>query len=105
MAETIAAGAVSNFMGRINDEPRSFARYAMRNSYRHPLAGILLMALLFALIAALFVMNGSIFSFARAVVVMFAAATAAATIVMLILVALRRAGVHRLAEVQTWPQR
>ncbi len=77
----------------------------MRNGYRHPLAGTILMVLLFALIVMFFVMTGNIASFGRALIVIFVAAAAvAAAVVMLILWALRRAGVHRLAEVRTWPQ-
>ncbi len=76
----------------------------MRNGYRHPVAGIVLMVLLFGLIAVFFVMTGNIAPFGRGVALILAAAIVAAGLVTLILTALRRAGVHRLAEVRTWPQ-
>ncbi len=76
----------------------------MCNGYRHPLAGIVLMILLVALMVGFFVMSGNIASFGRAVGLRFATAAVAAGVVLLILFALRRAGVHRLADVQTWPQ-
>ncbi len=76
----------------------------MRNGYRHPLAGTVLMALLFGLIGIVFVMTGSIVPFGRAVLLVFVAGIAAAAIATLIRFALRRTGVHRLAEIRTWPQ-
>ncbi len=76
----------------------------MRNGYRHPVAGIVLMVLLFGLIAIVFTMTNSIAPFGRAVLLLFAAASVAATVTVLILFGLRRAGVQRLAEVRTWPQ-
>ncbi len=77
----------------------------MRNGYRHPLAGTVLMALLFALIGVVvFVMTGSIVPFGSAVLLIFVAGIATAAIATLIRFALRRTGVHRLAEVRTWPQ-
>ncbi len=76
----------------------------MRNGYRHPVAAIVVMILVFALIAAFFGMTGNVAPFARAVLLMFAAGGVAATIVILILFGLRRAGVQRLAQVRTWPQ-
>ncbi len=76
----------------------------MRNGYRHPLAGTVLMTLLFGLIGVVFLMTGSIVPFARAVVLVLVTAAIAATATVLILFALRRAGVHRLAAIRTWPQ-
>ncbi len=76
----------------------------MRNGYRHPLAGTVLMAILFGLIGIVFVMTGSIVPFGRAVLLIFVAGVAAAGAATLIRCALRRTGAHRLAEVRTWPQ-
>ncbi len=77
----------------------------MRNNYRHPVAGIFLMVLILAAIAGLFVMLGSIAPFGQALVLVIASSGVIAGAVMLILSALRRTGVHRLAEVRTWPQK
>ncbi len=76
----------------------------MRNGYRHPVAGTILMALVFALLLIFFVSTRSIAPFGRSVALMFGAAIGAATLVTLVLFALRRAGVHRLGDVRTWPQ-
>lgn len=76
----------------------------MRNGYRHPAAGIVLMGLVFGLITVVFVITESIVPFAGAVAMLLGGAAAAASGVMLILFALGRTGVHRLAEVRTWPQ-
>ncbi len=76
----------------------------MRNGYRHPLAGTILMALVFALLIIFFVTTRSIAPFGRSVALMLGAAIGAATIVTLVRFALRRTGAHRLAEVRTWPQ-
>ncbi len=76
----------------------------MRNGYRHPLAGIILMGLVFGLIAVFFVITGNIVPFARGVAMLLGGAAAAASGIMLILFALGRTGVDRLAEVRTWPQ-
>ncbi len=76
----------------------------MRNGYRHPVAGTILMALVFALLVIFFVSTRSIAPFGRSVALMLGAAIGAATAATLVLFALRRTGVHRLADVRTWPQ-
>ncbi len=76
----------------------------MRNGYRHPVAGTILMALVFALLLIFFVSTRSIAPFGRSVALMLGAAIGAATLVTLVLFALRRTGVHRLGDVRTWPQ-
>ena len=76
----------------------------MRNGYRHPLAGIVIMVLLFAVIALFFTMTGNLAPFGRGVLMLISTAGLGACVVVLLLFALHRAGTQRLEQVRTWPQ-
>ncbi len=76
----------------------------MRASYRHPVAGIVLMALTLAVIAVILTDVGAIVPLGGAIVLLCATASAIGVIIWAILFALRRSGVHRLSQVRTWKQ-
>ncbi len=62
------------------------------------------MSLVLALIVTFFVLTQTIAPFGQAIILIVVGGLAGATLVVLALFALRRAGVHRFAEVRTWPR-
>jgi len=74
-------------------------------SFRYPASTILLMTLIVAVILVILNSVSGVFMLVGPIALMFAVSYAAAAAVVGVMFALRRAGVHRLASVETWPAR
>jgi hypothetical protein len=98
-------------------------RFSVRSNFRYPVATIVLMAVIFAgtvvaiekassIAVALPRVNPQLppipplpYSLPQTLAVMFALTYAAAVVIWAVLHALRRSGVHRLHDAETWPQK
>lgn len=72
---------------------------------RYPLSSLAFMVLTLGVILVVLTKAKAIIPIGGAVVVVFAGTCAVAAVAWAVLFALRRAGVHRLAQAQTWPPR
>ena len=77
----------------------------MRSPSRYPIAAIVLMLMICWLIGVLFLWSGALVSIGRALVLMLLLSCVIGALSWVFLYAMRRSGVHRMSQTQTWPRK